>query len=225
MTVPIPKVDQVPRKGGRPPGPLLTAAIVVVTLIGGVSMAVWGSTEGGYDEVHRLASVKCLGCLGLDPRVPGFSGFWTVYPSGHTKAGQEVPHPPLVLEMLNESGTDLIILFYWTQGCVPCAEQWEEMAEEGIADGTEENGKEGSKYSNLRLISVDAASDMDLYRTYRPKGTENGVPMTVFLFEKGSNIYWYCHYGKMELKDLEGMIGNILYHEISSAHGPRSTMR
>jgi hypothetical protein len=213
-------VDSVPKKGGRPPGPLITVAIAAVALFGGISVALWASTGGGYDEVQRLASVKCLGCLGLDPRVPGFSEFWTVYPGGHIKAGQEVPHPALVRDILNESGTDLLIIFYWTQGCVPCAEQWEEMVGHGIAEGTEEDGKEGPEYSNMKLLSVDAAEDMELYRTYRPKGTENGVPMTVFLFEKDGDVNWYSHYGKMELKDVDGMINNILYHEISSAHGP-----
>lgn len=197
---------------------MIGLVVALMTVFGGLAIALWGAYGGGYESVDRLASVKCLGCLGLDPRVPGFKEFWTVYPDGHIKAGEPVPHPSLVTEELNKNGTDLLILFYWTQGCVPCAEQWEDMVKEKIAVGTEENGKEGSRYEGSRIISVDAAQDMDLFRTYTPKGTENGVPMTVFLFEKDDGVHWYSHYGKMDVDDVNAMITNILYHEISSAH-------
>jgi len=218
MKLPTTRSEPLPKRGGRAMRPVLGLLIAIIALSGGLALALWGAFGGGYENIDRLASVKCLGCLGLDPRVPGFSEFWTVYPEGHIKAGQEVPHPALVKDLLNTSGTKLLILFYWTQGCVPCAEQWEDMVEKDIASGTEENGKEGARFSNMKLLSVDAAEDMELYGTYRPKGTENGVPMTVFLFEKDNGIHWYSHYGKMEVDDVDGMINNILYHEISSAH-------
>ncbi len=215
-----PRTDPLPKKGGKGLRPLIGLIVVIFTIFGGLAFALWGAYGGGYESVDRLASVKCLGCLGLDPRVPGFKEFWTGYPDGHIKAGQEVPHPATVQNEVSLNGTDLLILFFWTQGCVPCAEQWKEMVDRGIASGTEENGKEGTKYSDIRLMSVDAAEDMGLYGTYRPKGTENGVPMTVFIFEKEGTIFWYSHYGKMALNDVEGLINNILYEEISSAHGP-----
>lgn len=202
--------DPVQRFGGRPLPGMVLIIILPLILIGSGAAWYWSTDEGGFEEVDKLASVKCLGCLGLDPVVPGFSEFWIEYPSDNEKAGQEVQHPDITLDNLADEDTDVLILFYWTQGCVPCAEQWEEMKHENIASGEEKGGREGTRYEKLTMFSLDAAEDTDVYRTYTPKGTETGVPMTTFLFEDpDGNIQWYSHYGKMEINDVIEMIEEI----------------
>ena len=213
--------DPLPKFGGRPIHPLVLVVVSLAALLGGILGWVYGSGSGGYDEVDRLGSIKCLGCLGLDPVVPGFSGFWDDYPEDHVDAGESVVHPAIVGRELGKDDIDLLVLFFWTQGCVPCAEQWEEMVDKDIAIGPEDGGREGALYRNVRLISVDAANDPDgLYMTYRPTGKETGVPMTTFLFyaDSGSDVMWYSHYGKMDIGPLQGMMEQILYHEISGVH-------
>jgi hypothetical protein len=202
----------------------------------GIGTFAIGTRNGGYEEVQDLASVKCLGCLGLNSVVPGFDGFWTVYPEGHEKEGEEVEHPELVTRTFDRDDVDLLILFYWTQGCVPCAEQWEEMKKEGIVSGEEDGGREGDKYPKTLIYSLDAGNfdeytvdhfgseitfvPNEMFWTYHINGDPyyNGVPDTVFIFERDGEIYWYMHYGsKMELSEVDGMINKILYHEIAHA--------
>jgi|GEM_PF-964658 len=221
--------DPIPKFGGRTiPG---TVLVIILPLLLLASGAAWyfASDGGGYREVDKLASVKCLGCLGLDPVVPGFSEFWTAYPEDHLHGGEEVPHPDIVIDTLDDDRYDLLILFFWTQGCVPCAEQWEEMVDRSIAAGPENGGHEGDRYEHVRIISNDAAEETGLYHTYTPTGKETGVPMTTFLFRDAEGkILWWSHYGKMEIGDLEEMIESILdyikadrlkhdYDEISSS--------
>ncbi len=202
--------DPVERFGGRPlPGSLLVF-LVPILLIFGASAWFFASDGGGFREIEKLASVKCLGCLGLDPVVPGFSEYWIEYPEDNLKSGEPVPHPKAVTGILDRDDVDLLILFFWTQGCVPCAEQWEEMSGAGIASGPEDGGVEGDKYERFRMISLDAAEETTLYHTYRPKGTETGVPMTTFLFkDHNGDILWWSHYGKMDLGDVEERIEEI----------------
>lgn len=211
--------DPYPGYGGRSFPPLLSLGVAFIIIAVGIGALAFGSTRGGYEEVDKLASIKCLGCLGLDPVVPGFSEFWIEYPEDHNAKGSEVDHSQEVLSILDDDEVDLLILFFWTQGCVPCAAQWKEMREEDIASGEEDGGIEGEKYANLRIISIDAADDpVGYYRTYIPTGNENGVPMTTFIFEDSDGIIkWYSHYGRMEIGPLESLITHVLYHEISSA--------
>ena len=204
-------VDPIPKYGGRPMTGTAALIVALVALIGGAASLLIGSNSDGYDEVERLASIKCLGCLGLDPVVPGFSDFWVDYPSDHVRSGESVPHPEPVVEILADEEIDFLILFFWGPGCVPCDRQWEEMVDEDIASGPEEGGREGKGYQRMKLISVDSTHDPNgLYRTYLPKGTENGVPMTTFMFTDGDGaINWWSHYGRMEIEDLLEMIETI----------------
>jgi len=224
--------DPIPRRAGRPMNPFLPMAVAAVVVIL-CAPAFYLSSGEGYGDVKRLASVKCLGCLGLDPVVPGFKSFWTDYPSGHAKQGQEVPHPSVVLSALDRIDTSIVVLFFWTQGCVPCAEQWEEMREEDIASGPEDGGREGDRYDELTMFSLDASITdpidiefngtayptvpNDLFWTYHYTGdpSANGVPATVFMFKKSGTVNWYMFYGKMDIDVFEGMMTRILYHEIA----------
>jgi hypothetical protein len=199
--------DPVQKFGGRPLPGIIMLILIPVLLVGSGAAWYWSSDEGGFREVDNLASVKCLGCLGLDPVVPGFKEFWTVYPEDNVNAGQEVTHPDITHQVLDSDEYEIFILFFWTQGCVPCAEQWEEMKEKDIASGPEDGGREGPRYDKLRMICFDAAKDTSIYRTYTPKGTETGVPMTTFVFKAPEGgMHWWSHYGKMELDDVVEMI-------------------
>ena len=212
--------ETVPRYGGRPPSKILSVALPLVLILVSAGIWVYSTGEGGFSEVRGLGSVKCLGCLGLNPVVPGFEGEFSVeYPEDHVDAGGEVPHPEVVHRILDDPDWDMLILFFWAQGCVPCAEQWEEMAERDIASGPEDGGEEGDAFERVRIISVDANDDPNgFYRTYLPTGKEDGVPMTTFLFktEEGA-VNWYSKYGPMDVDNVEGMINRILYEEISHA--------
>ncbi|MGA1872232.1 MAG: hypothetical protein ACMUHY_01045 [Thermoplasmatota archaeon] len=225
--------DPYPGYGGKQMPPFLAIGVVLISISIGIGALAVGSRDGGYDEVEKLASVKCLGCLGLDPVVPGFKEFWTAYPGGHREEGEEVQHPAWIEEALESDRVDMIVLFYWTPGCVPCAEQWEEMRKDGIASGEEDGGREGEKYQGLLLYSLDASEfdeidiellgegrrivPNDLFWIYHFNGNSyyNGVPDTVFIFERDGEIHWYMHYGRMDLSSVDAMITRILYHEIA----------
>jgi hypothetical protein len=228
--------DPFPGYGGKPISPLLSIGIVLILTSVGIGALAFGTREGGYDEVKALASVKCLGCLGLNSVVPGFSEFWTDYPDGHEREGEAVDHPDFILNAFDGDDVNLIVLFYWTQGCVPCAAQWKAMEKDGIASGEEEDGREGDKYQNMLMYSLDAGNFDDyeidvhgekysvvpneLFWTYHYNGDpyQNGVPCTVFIFERDGEIYWWMFYGKeMPISEVNGMISQILYHEIAHA--------
>jgi hypothetical protein len=204
-------IDPVRKFGGKPLPPYLALVLVPLILTAGGASWYYASSEGGFEEVDRLASVKCLGCLGLDPVIPAFTEFWTVYPEDHVDAGDEVNHPEPVHEILGREEVDIFVLFFWTQGCVPCAEQWDEMVEEDIASGPEDGGVQGDRYDRFRMISIDAADDENgFYMTYRPTGLETGVPMTTFLFkDTEGTVRWYSHYGKMSISDFEERIEDV----------------
>jgi hypothetical protein len=207
--------DPYPGYGGSAPHPVLALGIVLIALAFGVGAWALGSDEGGYEQVEKLASVKCLGCLGLDPVIPPFESFWISYPEGHRKQGEEVEHSELVISTIDDEETDVMVLFFWTQGCVPCAAQWEEMKDIGIASGPEDGGREGDYYERFVLISYDAAESdgRALYETYTPTGTENGVPMTTFLFRgPDGSVQWYSHYGRMELDAMMDLMEDIQHY-------------
>jgi hypothetical protein len=228
--------DPYPGYGGKPISPLLSIGIILILISFGLGALAFGSQEGGYDEVKALASVKCLGCLGLNSVVPGFEEFWTDYPEGHEKEGQPVDHPDFILDAFERDDVALIVLFYWTPGCVPCAEQWKAMEKEGITSGPEDGGREGEKYQGMLLYSLNAAEfgsyeidvygtiysivPNDLFWTYHYNGDpyQNGVPDTVFIFERDGEIFWWMWYGKeMPISEVDGMITKVLYHEIAHA--------
>jgi hypothetical protein len=207
--------DPYPGFGGKPMSPVLALGVVLIALAFGIGAWALGSNDGGYDQVEKLASVKCLGCLGLDPVIPPFEGFWIEYPDDHVKEGQEVPHPELVLETIDDEDVDIFVLFFWTQGCVPCAEQWEEMVEEEIASGPEDGGREGPRFERFVMISYDAAESegRELYDSYIPTGLETGVPMTTFIFRgPEDDIQWYSHYGKMEVSAFIELVEDIQFY-------------
>ncbi|MGA1822310.1 MAG: hypothetical protein ACMUIG_07270 [Thermoplasmatota archaeon] len=213
------KADPIPRYGGSGLPGILAVIIPILIIITASIAGYWASTDGGYDEIKGLASIKCLGCLGLDPVVPGFDGFWIEYPARHNDAGENVSHPAIVHKILDDDDTDLLILFFWTQGCEPCAAQWEEMEKDDIASGEEEGGREGGLYEGMKMISVDANNDKHgFYPAYIPTGNENGVPMTTFIFKANDGtVKWYSHYGRMDIDAVHDMITLILYHEIAHA--------
>ncbi|MFO8050369.1 MAG: hypothetical protein R6V01_01565 [Thermoplasmatota archaeon] len=204
--------DPTPGYGGKPLSPLLSLAVVLLAAGFGIGAWTLGSCEGGYEQVDKLASVKCLGCLGLDPVIPPFEGFWIDYPDEHLKSGEEVPHPDRVIRTLEDEDVDILVLFFWTQGCVPCTEQWEEMVDRDIASGPEDGGREGEFFERFKMTSYNAAEDdgRELYHIYIPTGKETGVPMTTFLF-KGpeGKVQWYSHFGRMDVDEMVEMVEDI----------------
>lgn len=203
--------DPVQKYGGKRMKAPVLILLTLFILIAGSASWIYASDDGGFNEVRQLAKVKCLGCLGLDPVVPEFSEYWIAYPPDHKKANETVDHPEYVTDYLSDEDVHLLVLFFWTQGCVPCATQWKEMVDEKIASGPEDGGIEGDKYENLIMRSNDAAIETDLYHTYTPTGKETGVPMTTFLFKNsGGDILWYSHYGQMEISDFKEIAEDIL---------------
>ncbi len=206
--------DPVRKFGGRSIPGIVLIILIPALLIGGGFAWFWSSDLGGFEEVRKLASVKCLGCLGLDPVVPGFSEFWVEYPGDHDRAGEDVDHSDKVISIIENDEVEILVLFFWTQGCVPCAEQWDEMVEKGIASGKEDGGIQGDRYDKFRMISTDAADDDDgFYVTYRPTGKETGVPMTTFIFQDtDGSIKWWSHYGKMDIGPFMDIIEDIVQY-------------
>lgn len=173
----------------------------------------WNSYGYGRDIGEEI----CLGCLGLTPEHQHFDEFWIEYPPGHkdlfepgTLNEGEIPdHPQWILDRFEEY--DMVILFFWFHGCVPCRAQWDEMKEDGLVKGEEADGEMARYEDSVRFFSIDTIDSSnnpggidggDLLRTYDADGVGAGAPTTVFLieFDDGS-IGWWSHDGRME--DLE----------------------
>ena len=86
------------------------------------------------------------------------------------------------------------------------------------------------EYKPQSIVIIATNDKEDLYWTYHFNGKKeyNGIPMTVFLFQIGDDIWWWSHYGKMDAKEVAEMIENIPeirehlklsseYHDISHA--------
>jgi len=177
--------------------------VSVVWLIIGVSL-------DGYDETRRQNDILCLGCLALEPVAEGFDGFWVEHPED-----DKVPdHPDWVRDELEDK--KVVFIFLWSQGCVPCEEQWDDMKDDGLVRGTEQDG-EMAKYTNdVVLFSLDAGSDPEgeeAIGIYDPNQGSHGTPTSIFLTKEGSaqtTIYWWSAEGKMKSSDVEHVINEAI---------------
>jgi hypothetical protein len=139
----------------------------------GIGTWAFGSSSGGYEQVDKLASIKCLGCLGLDPVVPGFSEFWIEYPEDHVKEGQEVDHPQEVIDILDDEDVDLFILFFCDAADDPVGYYTTYVAPTGLENGVpmttfifrDNDGviKWYSHYGRMELEAVDSLITHVLY--------------------------------------------------------------
>jgi len=148
-----------------------------------------------YDKSTDLNESTCLGCIALNPIVSPFSEFWVEYPKGYSREGN-VPHPQWVIDELNKG--KVVMLFYWTHGCVPCKKQWDDMKKAEIVDGSESNGYIGKRYeNNITLFSIDAGTGEggDTLKIYTPKNKEPVTPTTVILTMKNGSVLWYAFQG------------------------------
>ncbi|RLF47524.1 MAG: hypothetical protein DRN20_05850 [Thermoplasmata archaeon] len=150
---------------------------------------------GAYRATREEGSIKCLGCLGMVPEVPGFNNWWINYPEGHVKAGQSVPHPQWVRSALEEK--KVVLIFLWEKGCTGCEEEWNDWQSYGLVSGSK-NNPELLKYSEwVAFYSYDVhANDKgkNAVYTYDPEGKNFGVPLTVFIvrLSDGRIGWWSC---------------------------------
>jgi len=161
---------------------------LVILIAGGVNT---------YMTAQRLNESTCLGCLALNPRVAPFTELWYNYPDSYdSKAGKEVTHPPWVVEEVNNGST--VMLFFWYHGCQPCKQQWDDMKEFGLVDGTEEDGHMTSAYaSNVTLINIDVINSerTGSRKIYAAPGQEDFTPITAIVSGNASGFAWYAFTG------------------------------
>ncbi|MCD6461375.1 MAG: hypothetical protein J7L61_01375, partial [Thermoplasmata archaeon] len=173
---------------------------------------------GGYHLVYERNRITCLSCLSLQPVAGDFEGWWTTYPEGSPRAGQEVEHPAEVAEALGEY--DVVMVFFWQTGCSGCEKQWKEMRESGLVTGNEANGRL-DKYKEVAvLFSVDLTSgnpeyskNIQWFYIYAtafhdisdPKDPPS-VPLTVFVTHHEGEIGWYGYEGPMPAEDVDGIL-------------------
>ena len=166
----------------------------------GVIIALLILVAGGFNTYltsQRLNENTCLGCLALIPRVAPFTEFWYYYPNSYgSRAGEVVQHPPWVVEEVNNGST--VMLFFWYHGCKPCKQQWDDMKEIGLVDGTEEKGRMNSTYApNVTLINIDVINSerKSSRKVYAPPGQEDFTPITVIVTGNASGFAWYSFQG------------------------------
>ncbi|MCD6383725.1 MAG: hypothetical protein J7L88_04620 [Thermoplasmata archaeon] len=199
--------------------------LVWVTLILlGAAFLISAYNEGSLEKTKALVKVKCLGCLGLDPHRGGEVSFWVEYPKGYSggeswRVGKTPEHPDWILEELG--GKRVVVLFFWGEGCEPCARQWEGMRKLGFVTGEERDGSISPAYSeNVSLYSMDAGVEryQRVYNVYLPPPGSAGVPMTVVLTTSESGeVLWYSRVGYWEPKEVKEVVEGILAGEIVGA--------
>jgi len=149
-----------------------------------------------YERVEQLNETRCLGCIGMQPKVEKFKEFWIKYPKSFNREGLPL-HPSWIVNISKEK---VVMLFFWSPACKPCKEQWEEMKKVGLVEGSEENGRIGENFSYVALFSIDiTSSEGNIIKIYTPDGNRV-TPTTVILFEKNNTIYWYAFTGKADGK-------------------------
>jgi len=207
-----------------------TMLIVLQLVLLGISGGLLAYTihQGQMDDTRAIGESSCYGCLALDPDIEGFDSFWTRYPEGHQDANGTVDHPDMVREALKDH--DVVMLFFWYPGCIPCKEQWHDMeANDLVVSGPsdqspEQGGTAGDKFADkLAVMPLDSVSEEDgksAMGIYHPTGRKPyGAPMTTLIFQdaKGT-IYWYSQSGKMPSDTVDALI----MKAINLSHGSGS---
>lgn len=159
-----------------------------------------------YGHIESLNTMRCLGCIAMEPKAIAFEEFWISYPGSYKNSG--IPEHPAWI--VNESRNNVVMLFFWGPGCEPCESQWEKMKRVNLVKGTEADGMISENYSYVSLFSINAPFDEkgDALKIYQQKG-EIETPTTVVLFERNNTIYWYSfsgeangHGGRPSINDL-----------------------
>jgi hypothetical protein len=104
----------------------------------------------------------------------------------------------------------MVLLFFWQVGCGPCEAQWNDMVDEDIVAGTEQDA-ELLLYADITALYSLDINEKDIYRsalqTYDPQGANFGTPTTTFLVNlHDGEIGWYSYKGQMEAKTVENIL-------------------
>ena len=164
----------------------------------------------GYESTRNQNEVLCLGCLALNPVVDDFGDFWVKHPD----SGKVPKHPGGVKDELNKK--DVVFIFLWDDGCVPCEEQWEDMKDAGLVKGSEQDGEMANYTSEVTLYSLKASDGdrgSDARDIYDPNGGGHGTPTTVILTKEEGDpdtIYWWAGEGKMSASDVDEVLNKAM---------------
>ncbi|MEM2935515.1 MAG: hypothetical protein QXF32_04040 [Candidatus Thermoplasmatota archaeon] len=154
--------------------------VTIILLISGAYLS--------YDKTKKLNEMVCQGCIAIISKSQKFEEFWIDYP--HSYGIHGLPnHPDWAI---NYSKNKILMIFFYGPACEPCLQQWEEMKNAGIVEGSEEDGSFSENFNYAMLVTIDVAKDSDTIRVYNPKGS---TPTTVIMFEKNDKIYWYAFSG------------------------------
>ncbi len=186
---------------------ILAGLVFFLLLVGSLGL-------GSYSYTQQSSSVKCLGCLALNPIIPDFEDWWVEYPSGHPNSGAAVSHPAWVKSDLDKY--DAVFIFLWSDGCLGCEEQWEDMKDQGLVTGEEDGGSLAKYKGRVILYSLDARDNSrgtNSISVYDPKGAQHGTPTSVFLVKLATGeIGWFAVEGQMPAASVDAIL-NIAAHQ------------
>ncbi len=189
------------------------ALVVLGLLLMGLGM-------GAYEATKRTNGSLCTSCLGLDPKPFDFDMFWTKYPSRHEDSGKWPKHPGWIEDDLEE--IKVVFLFFWSPHCDNCEEQWEDMKEDGIVKGSEDDGEIGDEYqNNVKLYSMDSNTDNGkrTLEVYEPDGRppeDFQLPTTVIITKysrTSETVYWYADNAKLKASLVEEILDAAIDNE------------
>jgi hypothetical protein len=169
---------------------------------------------GAYTYAQQSSSIKCLGCLALTPIVEDFDDWWITHPA----TGATVDHPSWVRTDLNNY--EVVFIFLWSNGCLSCEAQWEDMKEYGLVTGEEDGGDIAKYQSTVSFYSLnagDGTKGTNAISTYDPNGGSYGTPTTIILTKlESGQIGWFSFEGwypsNLGAEDLDNLI-NLAVHQ------------
>ncbi len=114
-------------------------------------------------------------------------------------------HPDWILKDIEEG--DAVVLFFWSDSCLSCDVQWNDMKAEGLVSGNKTSATwEGP--SDVVFHSIHAGNYTHKNETGKTYFIY-GLPTTIFIYKDGNEIKWYENIGYMKTDDIDYIIQEI----------------
>ncbi|MFO8132668.1 MAG: hypothetical protein R6U10_01855 [Thermoplasmatota archaeon] len=145
-------------------------AVLLLAMMGGC-LEDNGGSSSDYTITHSVGT--------------GSTDFWTGYPAGHPRSGENISHPQWVHDRLEDR--PLLILAHSTD-CQPCIVQQSDL------EAVLPDYRNQIEYVDLLTDGSDPRA-MDVYNTYYPRSGQWYIPLTVLVsrasVEGEQTIIWH----------------------------------